>query len=257
MKKLALRLLIALVVLAILAFVGVALFLDSAVKRGVETVGPSLTKVSVKLQAVSLSLFSGSGKIKGLIVGNPEGFKTPSAINVGEASLSLQPSSLFGNKVIVKSVRVQAPEITFETDLHGNNLSKILANLEAATGGGEKAPEQPKEAKAGKKLQVDDFVITGAKLHVSVTALGGKSATVPLPDIHLQDLGKGPDGITPAELTRKVLQAVIENASQAATGAVTDLTKGLNDLGKEAGKNASSTAEKITKGLGDLLKKKK
>jgi len=57
MKKLFVRVSIALIVLVILAVIAVALFLDSAVKKGVETVGPMLTKVEVKLDSVNLSLF--------------------------------------------------------------------------------------------------------------------------------------------------------------------------------------------------------
>ena len=89
MKKIIVRLLIALVVVVILAVLGVGLFLDKAIKAGVETIGPKVTKVDIKLDSVSLSLLSGGGTIKGLVVGNPTGFKTPSAINVGEASLAL------------------------------------------------------------------------------------------------------------------------------------------------------------------------
>src|SRR3974390_655789 len=147
MKKILVRILIALLVLLIVGVLAVSLFLDSALKKGIETVGPMLAKVEVKLDSVSLSLLSGSGKIKGLFIGNPEGFKTPAAIQVGNASLALQPSSVFGDKVIIKSVLVQAPEITFETDLKANNLSKILANVEAATGSGSTASKTPAQAK--------------------------------------------------------------------------------------------------------------
>src|SRR5512140_2754098 len=126
MKKLVIRLLIALIVLIVLAVLAVSLFLDGAIRRGVETAGPMLTKVDVKLSGVSLSLFSGSGKLKGLVVGNPQGFKTPSAIQVGSASLAVQPGSIFSDKVVIRSINVQAPEITFETDLKGNNISKIM-----------------------------------------------------------------------------------------------------------------------------------
>src|SRR5690349_11115539 len=102
MKKIIFRLLIALFVLFILALLAVRLFLDAAIKRGVETVGPMVTKVDVKLDSASLSLLSGSGKIKGLVVGNPAGFKTPSAISVGTASLALEPRSLLSDKIVIK-----------------------------------------------------------------------------------------------------------------------------------------------------------
>src|SRR6266852_4083053 len=144
MKKIIVRLLMALLVLALLAVVAVHFFLDSAIKRAVETIGPDLTKVQVKLDTVNLMLLSGSGKIRGLVIGNPEGYKSPSAISVGTVSVAIQPASLLGDKIIVESINMQAPEVTFETDLRQNNLKKILSNLEEVTGGGN-APAQPKE----------------------------------------------------------------------------------------------------------------
>ena len=48
MKKIILRILIALVVLMILAVLAVGLFLDKAIKRGVETFGPKLAKVEIQ-----------------------------------------------------------------------------------------------------------------------------------------------------------------------------------------------------------------
>lgn len=257
MKKLVVRLLIVVLLVVVLAVVAVGLLLDKAIKRGVETVGPMVTKTEVKLDSVSLSLLTGSGKIKGLVVGNPEGYKTPSAINLGSASLSLQPGSVLADKVIVKSINVQGPEVTFETDLKGNNLSKLLANVQASTGGTDKEPSrEPAGSKPAKKLQVDDFLITGGKIHVSLTALAGQKATVPLPEIHLTNLGQGSDGITAAELTKVVISAIEKEAVKAAAGAVTDLSKTAGDLNKSLDKVTGGSADKITKGVGDLLKKK-
>jgi len=256
MKKIIRFVLIAVVVLILLVVLGVHFFLDGAIKRGVETIGPKLTKTEVKLNSVSLSLLSGSGKIKGLVVGNPEGFKTPSAISVGNASLALQPKSLLSDKVVVNSILLEGPEITFETDLKSVNLKKILSNVEEASGGSEKGPSQPKqpEANAGKKLEVDDFLIKGGKVHVSVPMLN-QSAIVNLPEIHLQDLGKGPEGITAGELSRLVLKEVVAKAEEAASGVLSDMSKGGQFLTKDLGLS-TNTAQKVTKGLGDLLKKK-
>jgi uncharacterized protein involved in outer membrane biogenesis len=258
MKKILIGSLIVVVLFIGVAILAVTLFLDSAIKKGVETIGPQLTKVDIKLDSVRLSILSGGGTVKGLVVGNPDGYKTPQAINVGHASLSMSPGSLLSDKIVVKSVRVDVVELTFEGGLTGNNLSKILDNVSAATGGGSGAkpePGSPQEAQPGKKLQVDDFLVTGAKVNVSLTGMGGKSVTVPLPDVHLTNLGQNPDGITSAELTKVVLNEVIKTAIKVASSdTVKDLTKGLTDA---AGKAASDTVEKATKGVTDLFKKKK
>jgi uncharacterized protein involved in outer membrane biogenesis len=262
MKKIVVGTLIAVAVVLVLAVLAAGLFLDKAVKRGVETFGPKLTRSDVTLQSVSLSLFSGSGTVKGLVVGNPQGFKTPSAIRIGTVSLSLKPLSLLSDKIVVKSINFQGAEITFETDLRGNNLKKILANMQEATRGGAKEPAkpqepaQPKRTKPAKPLQVDELVISGGKVNVSVTALGGQSATIPLPEVHLQALGTGPEGITQGELVKKVLEAIEKGATQAAAGTVTDISKGALYFTKDAGKTGSNAVDTITKGIGNMFKKK-
>lgn len=261
MKKIIVRLLIALVVVVILAVLGVGLFLDKAIKAGVETIGPRVTKVDVKLDSVGLSLLSGGGTIKGLVLGNPSGFKTPYAISVGEASLALTPKSLLSDKIIVKSIKVLGPEITYETNLKDNNLSKIVANMQGVSGGGQKEPAKPtepaqtQEAKPARKLEVDEVIITGGRIHVAVTALAGGTATVPLPDIHLQDLGTGPDGITPEDLTIKIFGAIEQGTVKAAAGAVSDIAKGALYLAKDPRSAGSNAVQSVTKGLGNLLKR--
>jgi hypothetical protein len=259
MKKILIRGLIVVVILIVVAVIGITLFLDGAIKKGVETVGPKITKVDIKLDGVSLSILSGSGSINGLVVGNPEGYKTPHAISVGKASLSLSPGSLLSDKIVVYSVRVESPEIIYELGSGGNNLRQILANVEAAAGGGTEAAPAETEAEAapGKKIQVNDFVITGAMVKLSATMLGGAAAPIPLPDIHLTNLGTGTDGITAADLTKRVMQEVTQAVAKAVAGAVTDLGKGAADLTKDAGKTATESVEKATKSVTDLFKKKK
>jgi hypothetical protein len=260
MKKILIRILIALVVLIIVAALAVHFFLDSAVKRGIETVGPKMTKVDIKLDSVTLSLLSGSGKIKGLVVGNPEGYKTPHAINVGTASIALQPGSLLSDKLVIKSINLDAPEITFEGGLGGNNLSKILANVNESTsgpGGTNVAGATPKEQKkASKKLEVDDFTITGAKLEANISELGGKTMTLPLPTIHLSNLGTGPEGITVTELTKQVISAIEKQSVETVTTESGNLGKAASNLTKGLGKDAGGTVSNVTKGLGNLFKKK-
>ena len=160
-------------------------------------------------------------------------------------------------------IELQAPEVTFETDLKANNLGKILSNLEETTGGAKKESTEPtpppptpsEEAKASKKLQVDNFIISGGKLHVTVSSFGGKSATVKLPEIRLKDLGKGPEGITAAELTKLVLLKLEAVAAEQAIPAIADLSKGAVYLGNDAKASVTNKLEKATKGIGDLFKK--
>lgn len=255
---------IGVVVLLVLVTVGVGLFIGPIIKTGVETLGPQITQVPIKLSGVDVSILSGSAAIKGLVVGNPEGYSTPEAIKLGRAEIKLDPLSVTSPKVVIRSIRVESPEITFDGGLRGNNISKIMDNVNsvAAKGGApaEKSgtPEKGKsasESKPAPKIQVDDFLISGAKVHVHLTGLTSKELTVTLPDIHLTDLGKGTDGITPTELVRVVLTQINVSTVKAVTQAVTDSGKMIEGLGKDIAKEPGKQLKAITEGVGGLFKK--
>ena len=252
MKKWIIRVVAVVVIVGVAGLVVTAMFMDSIVKKGVETVGPAVAKVPVTLESASVSMLSGTGGIKGLAVGNPQGFKTPSAVKVGEVSVAVDAMSVFSDKVVVRSVKVLAPEITFEGSLKGSNLSKILENVQAFA-----AAEKGGSTAGGpaKKLQVDELIISDGKVNLSLTVLGGKSATVPLPTIQLKNLGQDAQGITPAELSEKIFKAVLDNATQVAGDVVGKLGKEAVDAAKDLGQGAKTQVDKITKGLGGLLKK--
>jgi hypothetical protein len=237
------------------------LSLDTVIKKGVETVGPQITKTEVKLDGVKISILSGSGALKGFLLGNPEGYTTPSAVKVGEIGLGVDAKSVMSEKVHVKYVHVQGAEFTFEGTLGTkNNLSKILENVESVTGGDKSAEPAKKEkepAGPSKKLQVDDFLISGAKANVSMTMLAGRSLTVAIPDIHLTDLGTGPDGITAGELTKRVFNEVVPAVLKAVEKGVADLGKAAADSVTKLGKDAGTNLDKTAKSVGDLLHKKK
>jgi len=262
-KKLIKFAILLVLILIVAVVLGVRFYLDKAITKGFNTVGPAITKTDTRIDGASLSVLSGSGKMNGLFIGNPEGYGSNSfAMRVNSSSFAVQPGSLLSDKIVVKSVRIESPELTLETDLKSINLKKLLNNIQETTGtSGKQAPPpketQPKEettARANKKLQVDEFIITGTKLHVSLKApiIGEKSATVSVPDITLPPLGKGPEGVTVAEVSSLALQKLLEAALVEGEKVVADLMKGGQFMGKDLDTNTTSN---IQKGL-DLLKKK-
>jgi uncharacterized protein involved in outer membrane biogenesis len=222
--------------------------------------------VPVKLDRANISVFTGSGELKGFVLGNPEGFKSPEAIKVGTMSLSISPMSVLGDKVVIRSIKVLGPEISYETDLKSSNLGKILDNMGGDKPTGEKPPgdkpptekppgeKPPTETKptsgdkgAQKKLQVDEFIISGAKVHASAPIIG--AYVVSVPEIKLTNLGQGPDGITAAELGKRVMSALLEATTKAVTDGATKGGKSLEGVG-------ASATDALKKGVGDMFKKK-
>jgi len=254
MKKFLVRLGLVALIVVLGIIVVVPLMLGSLVKNGVETVGPRLTQTELRLESARLSLFSGSGTLKGLFVGNPAGYKSPSAIQVGAISLRVEPKSVFSDKVHVTELHIQSPDITFEGSLKGNNLSKILENVQTAVGSGA-GGSQPKDSGAGKKLQVDHLIVTGGKIHLSATVLGGRGVTLPLPNIELKNLGQGPEGITSGELSAKLLSEITTETLKAVQKGVADLGLKLIDTVGDAAKEAVEQTGKAVKKIGDLFRR--
>jgi hypothetical protein len=249
MKKRVVQILLGLVIILVVVVAIAILFIGTIVKTGVEKVGPVVAKVPVKLDSASLSIFGGSGKLKGFVIGNPPGFKAPEAIKVGDIAVGIAPGSILKEKKHIRIIKVEAAEITYETGFTGSNLGKILDNVSGSAEQDEKAPTK-KEQTTKTKLQVDEFVITGGQIHVGASMLG--SATIPLPEIRLSKLGEGPDGITPAELSKKVLSAVLD----ATTKAVAANAGKIGDAGKALGTGATDQLKKAGSGVSDLFKKK-
>jgi hypothetical protein len=262
---------LALLVVIVIAVVVVGFFLGNIVKAGMETVGPKVTQTTLTIGAIHVGILTGSGGVDNLVLGNPDEYKakSPTAINVGKAAVRLVPGSLLSDKIVIKSIELRSPEISFDGNPFGaNNLQKIMGNVNAFTGGAQakaanpNTPATPAEKKAGKKLEVDDFLITGAKVHANVIGIPGvaiKEITVPLPDIHLTGLGTGPDGITAGDLTQKILGEITVATVRAVGDAATQLGKDATDAAtgavRDAGKNLGDRATKLGKSFGGLLGK--
>src|SRR5688572_3653293 len=230
-KRLPIILLIGVALLVAVAVAGF-LFLGTIVKAGVEKGGPFITKVPVTLNGATISVFDGSGQLKGFSIGNPAGFKAPQSVGVGSIAVKLEPGSLLSEKMIIRSVRVEAPEITYEAAFGGSNIGKILENIQAVASSGKTNPDQPGSKR---KLQVDEFVITGAKLNVTASVIGGRQASLILPEIRLANLGQGPDGITAAELSATAFKEVVEAAAKAVTANAVKFGGDVANTAKEAG----------------------
>lgn len=168
------------------------------VKRGVEVGGTALTQTDVRLDESKVSPFSGVGELKGLSVGNPEGFSKVDSFRMKSVRVSLATSTIMSEKLVVREVVVDSPEITCEFRGKENNLKKILDNVKSRI-----PDELKKKRKKKKNIQIDSFVMKNAKVHIMSSLLQGKKATFSIGDIHLKDIGK--DGKTTGEAIGEIL----------------------------------------------------
>jgi uncharacterized protein involved in outer membrane biogenesis len=238
--------------IGILAVLFVNMWLGAVVKTAIEQVGPPLTKTTVKLESVDISLLRGLVQLKGLEVGNPPGYKAPTAMKLGTARIRMDVLSVLSNTIVVDEILVEAPEITVEGLLSKNNLTAIQDNVLSAIPKGSPETSKPAEDKAakpsassGKKILIRSFTFRDGKVaaRMDTGLLGEKDLSLGLPDIHLADIGKETGGATPEQAVSAVFSAI----TRGTTSAVTDSLKKVGEAGKEA-------TSKITEGVKGLFK---
>jgi len=251
--KLILVILATLVVLGVAALLIVYFYLGSIVKTGIETVGPKLTQCPLTVSSVRASLLSGSFEIEGLTVGNPEGFKTPSAIKLGRVRILVEMKTLWSDCIVVREIFIGAPDITFEKSLTGSNIATIQRNIASTTGAGGSAaqPAPPAGGKPGKKVQIDRVTIRNGQINLSVAGVDGQALPVPLPEIVLEGIGKRGTGVTLAEAAGEILQGLLKSVAHT----VLKNPDVLKRSAEAAGNRIPDSASGLLKGAKDIFSK--
>lgn len=219
------------VALLLVLAVVVVMNLGSGLKTLVETLGPEMTQSQVSLGKAKISLMSGEGSFKDLVIGNPEGFDTQHAFSLGEISFKLDPESLATDTIVVESLRILAPQIIMESDRGGSNLDRIEKNIQAYLGSSNPATET--EDGSSKNIVIKDLLISDAVLEYGL--LGSTTLELPLPELHLTNIGEEGQGVSIAEASAKVIAEISKSASKEAlqSGALKDVSSKLEDQIKD------------------------
>ncbi len=215
MKKLVLGILVAIPVVLGAILLYVYLNLNSLVVEAVETFAPRVTGTKVSLASSEISVFSGEGSLSGLVVMNPEGYRAPSAIELGSIAVAMDTDSLTADTVVIKSIDVTEPGITFEPGgKAGSNLQQLLNNVQAGGKQGKADAQPQKKEEEGVKVIIDRVTITGGKVNLYVdTPLADEPVAAELPEIELTGIGRDKGGIAAEQAITKVLDKILASAS--------------------------------------------
>ena len=243
----------ALVIIIILLLVLGISNLGPIIKEAVNTHGPGITKTELRLGDVGISIFSGEAKLKKFHMGNPKGFKSASAMDVGSIYVDLDEGSLTKDTIIIDKVEVVDPEITYEKAGLIDNFKAIINNVKESIGAGGRSKQKQPEKKEGgdKKFLIRDFILKNGKVNLALPIAGGKSISAELPDLHLKDVGKEKGGASAAQVFEQVLAAIYEKITSS------DVTDVLNKELKSLGLDMDKIGKGVPKSLKPLSKKVK
>ncbi|MGA9175929.1 MAG: hypothetical protein WBZ05_01680 [Desulfobacterales bacterium] len=241
---------------AIVVVIAIIIFglsnLGPIIKQAVNSYGPKITKTKLHVDDVGISIFSGEAKIKQFFLGNPAGFKTPSAMKVGSVLVNVDEKSLTSNTIIIDRIEVITPEITYEKIGKNDNFNAILKNITKTSDSQKRSKETSEKEGAGKKLIIRNFIVKDGKVNLDLSVYGIKDKqqiSVPLPNIHLKDIGTKKNGASPSEAFKEIFAALYGKIT---SPAVTDV---LNKQLTSIGVNLDSLGEDAIKKLGDTIGK--
>ncbi len=155
--------------------------------------------------------------------------------------------SLLRSPMTVERVFVKDPELIYEQTLAGNNIGKLMETLRggATNAPQAKAEQKPARTERGATVVITDLRVEGAKMRVG-TGIGSSTVLVPLPPIHLTDIGKDTGGTSLKDAIAQVLTSVTGAGSRALKGAGDAATAGAKDAGQ-------ATVDAVQKGVGKTV----
>lgn len=201
--------------------------LSNIVKSVVHKYGSQITGTDVSLQGFSLSLSNGEGSISGLTVANPQGYKAPNLISLGDVSVKVNLKSLTTNTIIIDEIKVNKPVITYEMlSLTQNNIKQIQSNIAKNTASAEKAEAKDEAPKAtdsktaeksspAKKVIIKLVSINGGEIQAVANVAGKENSTsVKFPAIEIRGLGEAHNGQSIAASISQILTKILNTAAQ-------------------------------------------
>lgn len=201
--------------------------LEKRIQNGLQDAGSEFAGVPVEVRDVRLRLLRGSGEIRGLTIGNPEGYTADHAFVMDRLLLDLGVwATLFGKPLVLDELVIVAPVVQLEFNPEGgSNLEDLAAGIRERSAStspdptlAQAAEPEPQTAKTEDeplRIKVDRLAIREVTLNVRGSDGAGSGGS--LPPVVLHQVG-GKEGATAAELGGTVVLAIVNNALRQAVG---------------------------------------
>ena len=221
------------------------------VKDGVEGYVPPVLGTEVALGGVNLDPGNGFASLQDMMIGNPEGFKSDHLFKMDELQVQMDVGfdNLTSDVIRIKEIRMDGADMIYEIGSNGNNVSKIQENIDAyITSLGIDMGDDSSE----KKFIVDDVYINDTNVKLASDLLGGKGVSFPLPNLHIEDIGKRENGAIASDIIKQVFGSISGSVKDVAQGELLKNTVG--DVEGAAENVVKDLEDKVGKEVGDKLK---
>ncbi len=213
---------------------------------------PKFTGTEFALERFYVNPWSGTVRVKGVRLANPDGFGSAPALSVRSFALDVSISELFGNRLHVRELLIDDTFASYYSHKGTNNMDVILANVDKTIGSGEPKEESAPEEKQKSEMK---FIIDHVRISGTKVKLFKNDMVPPLPiiDIEMRDIGKESGGATFSEVAKAFTDAFVKGLSAAGEGLGAlggAIGSGIKDASSAVG-NATSSAKEAVGAVGD------
>ncbi|MBQ7252477.1 MAG: hypothetical protein IJS32_07740, partial [Kiritimatiellae bacterium] len=184
--------------------------------------GPFLG-VSAHVDDVSFSPVKGKLAMENFVLGNPKGFDSGYMMKLDHLLFDLETGSLFSDPLHIEEIEVTGFAVTLD-GIVNNNISAFIDGLSGGKDGKEKEEkkeEKPEgkdaEKKPARKVYIGSVDISDT--HFNFAPFAGKVLPIPLPPIHLDEIGKPDDGASIMDAVKQIMGGILDAVTGAAKGA--------------------------------------
>lgn len=186
-------------------------YINTIVKRVVETQGTRQMNLKTELDGARVAIFGGEVGLDDLKIANPQGFSAPHLFTLDKIDVNAALSQLRGNPKRIAKITLDKPRLVIERS--GDNKFNFKAAIDqmpkSPTPTGKEEPSTP--AGEEMKLVIDDLVIKDATVVIrpGISLPGiAQEITVPIPTVSMKNIGNA-DGTNNGAAMRDVAQQVI------------------------------------------------
>jgi hypothetical protein len=179
--------------------------LNSIVASVIEDVGTEVMETEVKVSGLVITLKEGKVGIAGLTIANPDGYSRAKLIEMEGIEVALDIASLNQEVLVIKSIRIHNPRISFEVDTEGgNNMQTLLDNM-----GSDSSADETDVDGEEKRMIIDLLEFSGGQVKASSLDKPGEVTDINLPAINMSGIGRKKGGITADVAAEKIAKELI------------------------------------------------
>ena len=195
--------------------------LENVVKQLVHEYGSKVTGTDVSISGLDFKPTSGYAAVKDIKIENPKGYKSENLFYLKELGVKIDISTITNDIIVVDSIKITEPKITYEMlSLTQNNISDLLNNIQTNTAS-PKDNTSKKETKKTKAQQTSSKKVIIKTLSVDdgiISVLAGicslkEELSLPLPKIEMHNIGQEKQGSSIKDTVNLVIKKILNSAT--------------------------------------------